>query len=246
MLDKAAYIGMNGAQSAMRRLQIITNNLANVNTTGFRSDSEVVKPYNVTDNGMQTRIYSSVDSSYINFEHGPILNTARNLDVAIAGDGFIAVQSKSGQEGLTRAGNLELSRDGFLMTNTGQMVLGNNGPINIPQAQRVDIAADGTISAILMDENDVVILDRIMLVNPDTKSLEKREDGLFYVNDDTPVKRDIKVQLLTGSLEGSNVNPIETMTQLIDLSRNYEMHTSMLKHMVDNATIANQLLEISR
>lgn len=245
MIDKAAYVGMNGAQGSMRRLQILTNNLANVNTTGFRGDMEVTKPYNLVDNGMQTRIYSTVDSTYTDFSRGPILNTMRSLDVAMTDKGFITVQSKSGEQAYTRAGSLQITKDGFLTTNTGELVLGNNGPINIPQAQHVDIADDGTVSALLVNETDVTILDRILLTSPDEKQLQKQGNGLFVMNDGTQVKRDPNLTLMTGALEGSNVNPIEAMAQLIDLTRNYEMHTSVLKHVVDNATMANQLLDIA-
>lgn len=246
MIDKAAFIGMNGAQIAMRKLQIITNNLANVNTVGFRADHEIEKPYQVSAHGTQTRIYSQMDSSYTDFKKASTYQTGADLDIAIAGDGFIAVQSKSGTEGFTRAGSLDLNKNGQLVTKSGQYVMGNGGIITIPPAQKMSISGDGTISIIPIGATDVVTIDRIKLTNPNTADLRKGADGLFYSANGVVVKQDPNVRINTGQLEGSNVNTIDTLTALIDLSRGYEMHTNVLKTMSDNAGNANKLLDLPR
>lgn len=247
MVDKAVFIGSSGADSNMHQLQIVTNNLANANTVGFRADYEVMKQYKVDANGKETRVFGALDSVYTDFREGPTINTGRDLDVAISGEGFIAVQSKSGKEGFTRAGDLQVSGDGFLTTRSGELVMGIGGAINVPDIERASIGPDGTIQVRLRGTTDLVTVDRIKLVNPSVQDIRKGEDGLFYLaKEGSSALPDENVKLIHGALEGSNVNPIETLTKLIDLSRNYEQHTNFMKTIADNGSLANQLLQLPR
>lgn len=248
MIDKAMYLGTSGASDTMHQLEIVTNNLANVNTTGFRADFESKKQIPIHGKGLETRVYSASDQSYSDFNRGPIINTGRDLDVAIAGDGFIAVQTKSGKEGYTRAGDLQI-RNGLLTTQSGELVLGNGGVIDFPSsAERMTISEDGTISVkIKGNDNKPININRIKLVNPAPHQLAKGNDGFFYLTgDQTTSHPDEKVRIMPGSLEGSNVNPIETMTRLIELSRRFEMHTNLMKTMQTDSSKANQILELPR
>lgn len=244
-MDNSLYISMNGAHNSMRELEIITNNLANVNTTAFRSDRTFIVPHQVNTSGQQSRVYSKLDQSYTNFNQGNIFNTDRDLDVAINGDGFIAVQSKTGKEGYTRAGSLQI-KNGILTSQTGEIVIGNGGPINIPPAERISIAQDGTVTAKFMGESEYVSIDKIKLVNPNIADLKKGPDTLFYLNGDGAAQVDQNVTLLSGSLEGSNVNAIETMTQLVELTRQYQIHTNFMKTIADDTAKVNQILELGR
>jgi flagellar basal-body rod protein FlgF len=245
MIDKAAYIGMDGAKSNMNKLAILTNNLANVNTTGFRADAEVVKSMNVSGNNNETRVYSTISDTFTDFKRGPVLATGRQLDIAMEGDGFIAVQSKTGKEVYTRDGSLEIDRKGFLVSKTGELVMGTGGPINLPPAEMFTIAADGTVSAKFEGSNDIVRIDKIKLVNPPTTSLQKGQDGMFYMADGAAAPADINLKIIPGALEGSNVNAIETLTQLIDISRSYEIHTNLVKTLSENASQANQIISLA-
>lgn len=244
IIDKAAFIGMNGARESLRQMQIITNNLANLNTPAFRADDILVKPYQQKSDGTQTRIYSSFDKTYTNFKQGLIYNTGRDLDVAIAKDGFFAVQNKSGQIGYTRAGNLQLTSDGVLTTESGNLVMGNSGPIRIPTAQKVHIGDDGTISAMMLGSPEMVPIDRIKIVNPQLNQLNKGVDGLFYDTSGSKIVVDRNAKVISGSLEGSNVNMIETLSELIDQSRDYQIHTNLIKTLSEDSSIANQILQI--
>lgn len=244
-MDQSLYVSMGGAKNAMRQLEVITNNLANVNTTAYRSDSSYISQFQVPGKGDQTRVFGKLERTFTNFDKGSVLNTERDLDVALDGEGFIAVQSKTGKEGYTRAGSFEL-QNGVLMTKSGNMVMGNGGAINIPQAEKLHISNDGTISAKFAGAPDFVTIDQIKLVNPQTSQLQKGADGLFYLNNGTSALQDSSVKIITGALEGSNVNAIDTMTQLIDLSRHYEIHTNFMKTTADNTSKANQILELSR
>jgi flagellar basal-body rod protein FlgF len=242
-MDKSLYISMNSAYNAMRQLEVMTNNLANVNTTAFRADSTYVQQQPVKETGMQSRVYSKLDKTYTDFKKGSILSTDRDLDIALDGDGFIAVQSKSGKEAYTRAGSLQL-KNGVLTTQSGELVLGNGGAINISNADRISIAPDGTISARYIGETEMVAVDRIKLTNPQTSELQKGPDSLFYLPNGGTAPQDENVKIVSGSLEGSNVSAIETMTQLIDLTRHYQIHTNYMKTIADNTAKSNQLLEI--
>lgn len=243
-MDRSLFISMSGAKNAMKELEVLTNNLANVNTTAFRADSAFMKQYKVAEQGQQSRTYAKIDKTFTDFKQGPTINTERDLDLAIDGPGFMAVQSKTGKEGYTRAGSLQLGEDGTLMTQEGQLVLGNGGAINIPPAQRIHIGPDGTISAQFVGTNELVNVDRIKFTNPDVATLTKGEDGLFYLPDSGTAQQDQSVKVLTGALEGSNVNAIETMTKLIDLTRHYEIHTTFMKQMSEDTSKSNELLEL--
>lgn len=246
MIDKAAFIGMNGAQASMHRLEVLTNNLANINTTGFRADFDAVVPYKVNNDGMQSRTYTKLQNTYTDFTKANDIYTGRELDVAMAGEGFISVQSKSGKEGYTRDGALDLDAQGNLITKNGEYVIGVSGIINIPPAEKVHISEDGTVSAKLIGATDVVTINRIKLANPKISDLRKGEDGLFYTKAGSALPLDPNLRLVTGTLEGSNVNAVTTLTELIDLSRHYEMHTNLLKTMSENASNANKLLDLPR
>lgn len=245
MVDKASFIGMTGAENSLRQLEILTNNLANANTTAFRGDYEVMhqKVINANDS-KQSRVYSALDGSYTDFRPGPIIETGRDLDLAISGPGFIAVQSSSGEEAYTRAGNLQLNQNRMLVTKTGELVLGNNGVINIPPAEQLNISNDGTVSARLLGTNELVPIDRIKFTNPDVSHLSKGADGLFHMTEGETAPVDPNIKIIFGALEGSNVSPIETLTKLIELSRHFEVHTNLMKSMAENSGKANQLLEL--
>lgn len=244
MVDKALFVGTGGARETMRQLEVITNNLANAGTIGFRADYESKKSVTATDSDNQTRVYSVVDKTYSDFRPGSIINTGRDLDVAISGPGFIAVQGVNGAEGYTRAGNLQI-RNNRLTTQAGQLLIGANGVITLPsQVERVAIGSDGTVTAKLNGDNTLVVVNRIKLTNPDITSLRKGTDGLFYLTDNGLAKRSDKVQLLPGSVENSNVNTVETLTNLIELSRNFEFHTNLMKTLQELSTHANDLLSV--
>ncbi len=249
MIDKAAYIGSSGARNCMRRLAVITNNLANANTTGFKADFDAMKSYQ-KDSGakLKTRDFATFDGTFSNFKIGSVQSTGRDLDASIDGQGFFAVQNASGQEGYTRAGNFSIREDGFLVTAGGDLVMGNGGPIAIPAGiEKLSIGVDGTISVRLpgTGTTDMTIINRLKTTNPDVTSLHKGTDGLFYLQAGEAAPASETTRLVPRALESSNVNPIETLTQIIDLSRNYEVHTKLLKTMADNAGMANQMLNIS-
>lgn len=247
MIDHALYTDIGGAKEYMHKMQLLTNNLANLNTTGFHADfgTLVHKPTN--QDGMQSRIIPTTGETYTDHNQGPVNFTGRQLDVAIDGAGFFAVQNQNGQEGLTRAGNFEITAQGLLITHKGDIVLGDDGIINIPPASQVKIDNKGIITAKLRGEPEANIAEigRLKLVNPDLKTIHKGEDGLFYKTDGgVDSVGDVKLQ--PESLEGSNVNAISALAQLVDISRQFDFQTKTMHIIEENATKANDLMDIQR
>lgn len=243
-MDKALFIGMGGQTNALKELEILSNNLANVNTPGFRADYEVMKQHHLKSSGVETRVYSALGKSYTDMRQGPILRTGRDLDVAIAGPGMFSVQSKEGKEGYTRAGNFQLSGDGFLTSANGEMVMGRSGVIQIKNADKVTIGIDGTVSIRPTGASEDVVVDKLKLVNIQNNKVHKGHDGLFYPDRGDKLLDDPSLKVAIGSLEGSNVNPVETLIKLIDISRHYEIHSNLIKNMSEGAAKSNTLLDI--
>jgi flagellar basal-body rod protein FlgF len=245
MVDKAIFIGTSAAKQSMHQLEIVTNNLANVTKTGFRADFESQVPINVKGSEKDSRTYSTSGRSYSDFTPGPIIKTDRDLDIAISGKGFIAIQNKQGQEGYTRDGNLQI-KDGLLKTQTGGIVLGSGGVINIPaNAERLMIAADGTVSVKAKGEANPVTISKIKLSDPEITQLSKGHDGSFYLPEGKSAEANDKVQITPGALEGSNVNPVEALTSLIELSRLFDLDSNLMKSIQENGTKANELLQLN-
>jgi flagellar basal-body rod protein FlgF len=172
--------------------------------------------------------------------------TGRDLDVAVNGEGWIAVQAKDGSEAYTRAGDLHITEQGQLLTGTGLPVIGNAGPIAVPPAQKVEIGADGTISVIPQGGGgtDLAVVEQIKLVKPDKEQLQKGEDGLMRLADGVSAPASAEVKLVTGVLEGSNVSAVEEMVQMIELQRQYEMQIKMMKTVEDVGAAGAEIMRI--
>lgn len=246
-MDRLIYTAMTGARQAFLQQAGIANNLANAATTGYRAMEHKFRSVPVQGEGAPTRAFV-VDASVVNvFDQGPMQATGRPLDIAIQGPGWIAVEARDGSEAYTRAGNLEINTNGQLQTATGLNVLGDSGPIAIPPDNSITIAPDGTVSAVprFGTPNNVNVVGRIKLVNPPEKDLSRRDDGLFRVSGETPVV-DENVKLVSGTLEGSNVNPVDAMVNMIAVARQFEMQIKMLQMADANAAKASQLLSMNQ
>ncbi len=185
-----------------------------------------------------------------NFAQGSVITTGRDLDVTIQGQGWISVMDKTGQEGLTRNGNLNIDPNGLLTNSAGHLVLGETGaPITLPiPISKVEIGNDGTISVVPQGApaDAIEIVDRIKLTRTDNQSLFKDTNGLFRSK--TPnaaYEADAGVKLLTGSVEGSNVNAVGEMTSLIDLQRQFEMQVKMMSTAEEMDKASDSLLRMS-
>ena len=246
-MDRLIYTAMTGASQAFMRQAGVANNLANASTTGFRAMEHRFRAVPVQGPGAPTRAFV-VDASVANvFDQGPLMATGRPLDVAVQGAGWIAVEGANGAEAYTRAGNLQVNVNGQLQTASGLNVLGDGGPIAIPPDNNITIAPDGTVSAIpsFGTPNNVNVVGRIKLVNPPENQLVRGDDGLFRTQGGAPAEVDENVKLAAATLEGSNVNPVDSMVSMISLARQFEMQIKMLQTADGNASKANQILSMN-
>ena len=230
-MDQLAYISARGMREIMLQQAVNSHNLANASTPGFRASLMQAESNYVVGEGFDTRAFSSVSKIDVDLTPGPMQATGHDLDVAISGEGWIAILGPNGGEALTRRGDLRVDEVGQLINGAGQQVMGDAGPITLPPYQSLSIGSDGTVSFVPVGEqpNAVAVLDRIKLVNPPVESLEKSEEGLIVSNGGLPSDPDAGVLLVTGSLEGSNVSTVSAMVEMIELARQFESEVNMLE-----------------
>lgn len=245
-MDRMLYVAMSGAKQTMLAQAVNTNNLANVNTTGFRSDLEAFRSLPVYGPGYPSRVYAQTEMPGTDFLAGTLSTTGRELDVAVNGEGWIAVQAADGSEAYTRAGDLRVTVNGQLETGAGRPVMGNGGPIAVPPFETLEIGADGTISIRPVGQaaNALAVVDRIKLVNPPLGQMEKGTDGLMRVKDGKNAAADAAVQLSSGVLESSNVNAVEAMVRMIELGRQFETQIKMMRAAQENDAASAQLMRM--
>lgn len=230
-MDRMLYVSMSGAKQLMNAQRINSNNLANVSTQGFRADYFQQRSMQVFGEGMPTRFYAMTERPGFNQAPGNLETTGRELDVAIKGDGWFVVDAGNGEEAMTRAGSLRLSSDGGLYTSDGRRVMGSAGPISLPPLDKIEIARDGTISILPQgqDPSALAVVDRLKLVNPPPETLMKGADGLVRIGEPgVALVNDPKVEVVAGAVESSNVNAIDALVEMIELSRQYEMQVKMM------------------
>jgi len=245
-MDRFVYIAAGGASAAMMRQAVTANNLANATNTAFKQDFASFVNREVEGPGFRSSSHTELQGQGTDLKQGTIISTGNDLDVAINGDGWIAVQAKDGTEGYTRAGDLKITATGQLVTGAGLAVKGNGGSIVIPQAEKVEIGADGTVSIRPLGESaaNMAVVDRIKLVKPPEDQLVKGLDGLMRIKDGSPAVVDASIGLIAGSLESSNVNPVNEMVRMIEMARHFEMQMQMMKTAEQLDASSNQLLKL--
>lgn len=241
-MDRMIYLSMAGAKATMQRQDVLSNNLANASTVGFRAELHAFRAVPVQGSGASTRVYALESTPGYDASPGVVSNTGRKLDVAMRGNAWLAVQGLDGTEAYTRNGALDVSADGTLVTQSGLTVLGDGGPIQVPAGSEVSIGADGTVSARGANGRSTNV-GRLKLVTPEAP-LERGTDGLFRAGDgDLPA--DATARLQDGALEGSNVSPVETMVAMITAARQFEAQMRMVQTAESNEKAAAQLLSVS-
>lgn len=245
-MDRVIYTALSGATAAMQRHQVIAHNLANVTTTGFRAELSTFRAVPLRGEGSTTRVHAMEATPGYLDKPGPLQNTGRPLDVAAVGLAFFAIQGLDGTEAYTRAGALQVNTDGNLVGFNGLPMLGAGGaPIAVPDGAQVRIGRDGTVTAKVGQEAPQEI-GRLKLVTPEEgQRLVRGEDGLFRGPDGQPLPADANATLVDGMLEGSNVDPIGAMVDMIAVARQYEVQMRLLQNVEKNDQNAAQLLSLN-
>lgn len=246
-MDRMIYLAMSAAKQMMSAQSMAAHNLANASTVGFKADYDTFRTMPLFGPGHPSRAFAMTERSGIDSRDGELEMTGNALDVAVGEGGFIAVQSPDGSEAYTRAGNMQISVTGQLYTGAGYPVLGNGGPIAIPQSETVTIGDDGTISIrpVGQEATTLADIDRIKLVAPDFRDLIKGPDGLFRMRDGTTPPPDATVVLRKGMLEGSNVQIASEMISMIENSRQYEMAVKAMSTAQENDAASARILRIA-
>ena len=247
-MDRSLYIAMSGAKQSLLAQSSNANNLANMQTTGFKSDLDWFRSRPVTGAGYPTRVYAMIEKPGTDFSTGTLQTTGRDLDVAINGNGLMAVQGEDGKEAYTKAGDLRITPEGLLQTGTGLQVIGQNGPITVPPSEKLTIGSDGTITIVPLGSGNATslqVLDRIKLVKPEMADMEKQGDGLLHPKNQQPLVASADASLTTGVLEGSNVQGFSGMTEMIELARNFELQTKVMKNVDDNSAASAKLMQMA-
>ena len=245
-MDRMLYVAMSGAKQAMEQQASVANNMANVSTPGFRAQVNSFRAVPVVGGDEpSTRSFVVATTPGADFSHGPLTQTGRDLDVAVHGDGWLVVQTPDGGEAYTRVGNLQVGADGQLLTMGARPVVGEGGALVVPPGSKVQIAANGAITARGAGDPLVGVAEvgRLKLVNPPTADLVRGEDGLFRMREGLPpAEADAAVTVASGAVEGSNVNPVEAMVSMIAQARSFEMQMKSVQTANENAQSANKLL----
>ena len=241
-MDRVIYLAMAGAKATLQRQDVLAHNLANVSTNGFKAEMTAFRAVPVQGDGASTRVYAIESTPGYNPEPGPVAATGRDLDVAVAGKSWLAVQGRDGTEAYSRNGSLDVNSEGLLVTRSGLTVLGDGGPISVPANAQISVGADGTVSA-TVGKGKPQGVGRIKLVTPEAP-LVRGEDGLFR-GADGDVPADATAKLQAGALEGSNVSAVESMVAMIAAARQFEQQMKMLQTSQEREQSATKLLSSS-
>ena len=244
-MDHIIYTTMTGANAAAQRQAVLSNNLANVSTTGFRAELSTFRSVPLEGQGSSTRVFGlDATSGYLE-QAGPAIQTGKSTDLMARGNSWFAVQGLDGLEAYTRNGALEVTADGQLVTATGLPVLTDGGaPVDVPQNAKISFGGDGTVVATL-DGQDPINIGRLKMVTPNMEQALKRGDDGLFRNAQGDLPADANATMVAGALEGSNVNAVEAMVGMIAASRQFEQQMKLLTTAETNDKTASQLLSMN-
>jgi flagellar basal-body rod protein FlgF len=244
-MDHSLYVAMTGAKQIMQAQAVNAHNMANVSTIGFRADTHQFQSFPIYGAGYPTRVNAVATDGGADLSTGVLSSTGRDLDIAVNGKGFIAVQGADGKEAYTRAGDLQITANGVLQTASGYPVMSDGSVISLPPASQVTIGGDGTISVVPLGLSPAALAqgDRIKLVNPAEKDLVKGTDGLFRLKTGAKAPSDTSVTISSGVLESSNVNMAQSLINMIELQRLYEMQIKGISTADQNSQSSERLMQ---
>lgn len=246
-MSSGMYSALSGAMATVQNLEMISNNLANVNNSGFKKEESHFE--SLYQSQLQRTLgegvnFNRVSQMSTDFSQGDPKRTDGTLDLAIEGNGFFKVAGENGFS-YTRKGNFQLQEDGRLVTPSGHQVVGQNGPINIPSS-KVNINQEGTIQVSIQPDGTIQgesgSIGQIDVYDvPDRSALVKQGDNLWSYAGEGTDRVNTESKIRQGYLEKSNVEPMQEMTELIRTKRLFQAYQKNLKAYGDVAKQANEL-----
>ncbi len=246
MIDRFAFTAMTGAKHAIGQLATTTHNMANLQTPGFREMLSMFRAVPVEGASADSRSFVVDSTPGADWTPGTVSPTGNPLDLAIQDQGLFVVRRSDGQEAYTRAGKFHLDAQGFLVNSAGLAVLDDEGSeIQIPPGSKdIQFSSNGIIHVTLPGQMLETRVARLKLVNPLPHTLERLPDGLFGATEELDASAD--VQILQGSLEGSNVNAAQAMVQMIAQNRLFDLNIRLVQAAEQNSKTAGTLMSLSR
>lgn len=247
-MDRLVFANLSAMRSSMGKQHVTANNLANVSTPGFRADISEASSLWVKGPGANSRAFASGEVVTFDRTPGAIVSTGRALDIAIGGDGLLAVQAQNGDEAYTRRGDLTVAPTGLLVTGDGHPVLGDGGPIIVDPASEITIDQSGGIWSKPSGQPDapLVQIDQLKLVSPAGSNVEKGLDGLIREVNGGALPGDPEGAVMSGALEGSNVSVSQALVDMIEASRSWETQLNMISSARDLDSSGADLLRMPK
>jgi len=244
-MDRIIYTAAAGAARTLEAQAVISNNMANASTTGFREQLSLNRAVPIVGENMaHTRVSTVATTPGTRMQPGVMAETGHALDAAIPGEGWFAVQTPEG-EAYTRAGEFAINEQNMLVTQTGRQVLSADGaPIEVPERGTLTFGNDGAINVLGAGENprEIQMIGQLKLVNPPEDQLVHGDDGLFRLAQGGAAPADPGVRMVSGFIEKSNVSVAETMVGMIDNARRFEMQMKIIRDASSNEERANSIL----
>jgi flagellar basal-body rod protein FlgF len=240
-MENPLLIGLSRQMVLERQLNVVANNIANVNTNGFKADESLFEEH--LNSGAHEDNFVSTDrrvsyvqdrGTYRDLSPGPVQQTSNPLDVAIDGRGFLAVQTQGGER-YTRDGNLQINSQGQLVTAAGDAVLGTSGPIVLqPTDHDVNISPDGTVTVLEGTTRTDSIRGKLRIANfTDAQKLLKEGYNLYSQGEAGVAPADAKTTVRQGYVEKSNVNAVSEMSRMVEVMRTYTQIATLLQQQSD-------------
>jgi flagellar basal-body rod protein FlgF len=249
-MENAILVGLSRQVALTRELSVVANNVANINTTGYKSDRSLFEEFLATrarDTETGRRVSFVLDRGiWHDMNQGNVERTGNSLDVAVDGNAFLVVQTPRGER-YTRNGSLHINGAGQLVTSEGNPVVGDNGPITLQSTDnQISIARDGTVSVREGNSNIDSIRGKLRLVTfANLQQLKKDSGSTFTTSGGAQPQNTTTATLIQGSLEKSNVYGVVEMTRLIDISRSYTAVATMVQQQHDlGETAVNKLADV--
>lgn len=238
---RGLYITMNSLDVQQAKLNNISNNLANLATTGYKKNNVVVNQFSETlqlaleANGPggkrqpigQGNLGNMVTQVHIDYKPGPLTETGNLTDLALEGKGFFVVENDNGDQLYTRDGSFHVDAEGNLLSSEGYRVLGEGGPITLEDPEHLVIREDGTIFS--GEGEEVEEVDKLQIVEFADPALLKKTDGNYFTDPEGSAEPAVSTTVVQGWLERSNVDPVQEMIDIIPVARIYESSQKLVQ-----------------